>query len=88
MRSPTVKPKLINMHYQRSCPICRSESLQRVLRSAAFSVDLGGEVNPLQGVTSYRCPKGHVFLVLPDVTPAPSRKCIAPLSFIDMFSYR
>lgn len=53
------------MYFPRSCPICHSESLQRVLRHASFLVDLGGEVNPLGGISSYRCAKGHMFLVLP-----------------------
>lgn len=53
------------MHPHRSCPICRSEVLQRVLRDATFLADLGGEVNPLAGVMSYRCVNGHVFMILP-----------------------
>lgn len=73
---------------RRSCPICRSESLQRVLRHVTFSADLGGEVNALRGVASYRCPKGHVFLVLPTATVAPRRKCTNPVSFLDAVSYR
>lgn len=50
---------------ERSCPICRSEDVQRVLRDATFLADLGGEVYPLAGVTSYRCTNGHVFIILP-----------------------
>jgi len=65
------------MHPQRSCPICRSEALRRVLRDATFLADLGGEVNPLTGVTSYRCINGHVFMILPpfatDPVTQPSR---------------
>lgn len=52
------------MMYQRSCPVCRSEALERVLRSARFLADLGGELNALTGVTSYRCVNGHVFMIL------------------------
>jgi hypothetical protein len=53
-----------DMMYQRSCPVCRSEVLRRVLRDATFLADLGGELNPLTGVASYRCSNGHVFLIL------------------------
>jgi hypothetical protein len=38
--------------------------LRRVLRDATFLADLGGELNPLTGVASYRCSNGHVFLIL------------------------
>lgn len=59
------------MHSQRSCPICRSEDVRRVLRDVRFLADLGGEVHPLDSVTSYRCPNGHVFMILPSsVEPA------------------
>ena len=52
------------MIYQRICPVCRSEVLQQVLRDATFLADLGGELNPLTGVASYRCTNGHVFMIL------------------------
>jgi hypothetical protein len=29
-------------------------------------------VNPLTGVTSYRCINGHVFMILPASTPKPA----------------
>jgi hypothetical protein len=77
------------MHPRRSCPQCRSESLQRVLRGATFLVELGGETNLLRGVASYRCPQGHVFMTLPSVTAPPtSRKRTLPMSVIDGLSYR
>jgi hypothetical protein len=88
MRAPTVRPYCQNMHPRRSCPQCRSESLQRVLQGATFSVKLGGETNSLRGVASYRCPQGHVFMILPSVGARPSRKCTLPLSVIDGVSYR
>jgi hypothetical protein len=60
------------MHPQRSCPVCRSEALRRVLRDATFLANLGGEVNPLTGVTSYRCINGHLFMILPASTTKPA----------------
>lgn len=43
-----------------------------MLREATFLADLGGEVNPLTGVTSYRCINGHVFLILPSCAADPA----------------
>ncbi len=34
------------------------------MREATFLADLGGELNPLTGVASYRCTNGHVFMIL------------------------
>lgn len=60
------------MYSQRSCPVCRSEALRRVLRDATFLADLGGEVSPLADVTSYRCANGHVFMILPSIATEPA----------------
>jgi hypothetical protein len=66
---------------QRSCPICQSESLEQVLRGTTFMAVLGGEMNPLTGVTSYRCPDGHLFMiVLPQPEPLPSAKNLLPVT--------
>jgi hypothetical protein len=34
------------------------------MREATFLANLGGELNPLTGVASYRCTNGHVFMIL------------------------
>ena len=59
-----------------------------MLRAAVFSANLGGEINPLPGVTSYRCPKGHVFMVLPTETVAPRRKCDCPIFLLNAIPHR
>jgi hypothetical protein len=73
---------------QHSCPVCRSESLQRVLRGATFSADLGGEINPLQGVTSYRCSQGHLFMILATAPVAPQRVCDSPIFLLNLVPHR
>jgi hypothetical protein len=47
-----------------SCRLCRSDLLQPVLQGATFQVTLGGEMNPLLDVASYRCPNGHLFMTV------------------------
>jgi len=69
------------MYPQRSCPVCRSEVLRRVLRDATFLADLGGEVSPLADVTSYRCANGHVFMILPSFAADPATRPSQTLSF-------
>ena len=56
------------MAFPHSCPVCRSESLRRVLRGATFLAKLGAEVSPLNGVASYQCEQGHVFLIVESET--------------------
>lgn len=34
------------------------------MRDATFLANLGGELNPLNGVASYRCNNGHLFMIL------------------------
>ena len=34
------------------------------MRNATFLANLGGELNPLNGVASYRCNNGHLFMIL------------------------
>jgi hypothetical protein len=53
------------MYSQRSCPVCGSDVLRRVMRDATFLANLGGEVSPLTDVMSYGCVNGHVFMILP-----------------------
>ena len=76
------------MDDRRSCPICRSESLQRVLRDVTFSAALGSAIKPLPGVTSYRCPKGHVFMILPTETVAQQRICDTPIFLLNVTPHR
>jgi hypothetical protein len=71
------------MYFPRSCPICRSESLQRVLRHVTFLAELGGEQNALRGVISYRCAQGHVFMILPTGEVELGRKSHCALLFPD-----
>jgi hypothetical protein len=71
-----------------SCPVCRSESLQRVLRGAIFSAELGGEINPLRGITSYRCSQGHLFMILATATVAPQRVCDSPIFLLNIVPHR
>jgi hypothetical protein len=59
-----------------------------VLHGATFSADLGGEINPLPGVTSYRCPEGHVFMLLPTEVVAPQRKCDCPSFLLNAIPHR
>ncbi len=44
--------------------------------------DLGGEVNPLAGVTSYRCMNGHVFMILPSLAEEPATQPSHALPFL------
>lgn len=70
------------MFPQRSCPVCRSEALRRVLCDATFLADLGGEVNPLGDVASYRCANGHVFMILPSFAAEPATQPSHALPFV------
>ena len=68
--------------YQRSCPVCRSEVLRRVLREATFLANLGGELNPLTGVASYRCTNGHVFMILQPSTVGTASAATGPMRVV------
>lgn len=41
------------------------------MRDVTFLANLGGELNPLDGIISYRCANGHVFLLLESVRLEP-----------------
>jgi hypothetical protein len=55
---------------------------------ATFSADLGGEINPLRGVVSYRCSRGHLFMILATAMVAPQRVCDSPIFLLNIVPHR
>ena len=50
-----------------TCPVCRENSVQALMREVQFSASLGDTSCPLIGFVGLRCGKGHYFFVLSDV---------------------
>jgi|HubBroStandDraft_6_1064221.scaffolds.fasta_scaffold1655951_1 hypothetical protein len=46
------------------CPICRTDSIERMLSDVLLSAHIDGLTHPSSGATAYHCKKGHVFLLI------------------------
>ena len=48
------------------CPICCTDSIERMLRDTLLSAYVDGITYPSSGAVAYHCKEGHVFLLISD----------------------
>lgn len=49
------------------CPVCGHDSLRLVRRTALLHIE---DESPITGVLAFRCGRGHLFVIAPDVPEA------------------
>jgi hypothetical protein len=52
------------MTIARLCPICGTQSVERILRDTLLSAHIQGLACPSAGAMAYHCGEGHVFLIV------------------------